>query len=138
MNRFINRSVPFCVILRERRTALRLKQAEVAAELNVTVECVGHWEAGRRRMELNKIPRAAAVLKVNAADLCRKALDEWYPAFYDGLFPDRPQPMWHLEPARPTQDSGRKLLAPATADGSALEAGVIVGEGLREREQLAE
>ena len=135
MNRFINRSVPFCVILRERRTVLRLKQAEVAAGLNVTVECVGHWEAGRRRMELNKIPRAAAVLKVNAADLCRKALDEWYPAFYDGLFADRPQPMRSLAPATP--DSGRKLLAPAAADGSALEAGVIVGDGLREREQLA-
>jgi transcriptional regulator with XRE-family HTH domain len=138
MNNLSNRSVPFSDWIRQRRLELRRKQSDLAAELHVTDEAVGHWESGRRRPELNKIPRLAAALKVSSRDLCCKALDEWYPAFYDGLFPDRPQPMWHLEPARPTQDSGRKLLAPATADGSALEAGVIVGDGLREREQLAE
>ena len=112
-----------------------MKQADLAAALHVTDEAVGHWESGRRRPELNKIPRLAAVLNVSCRDLCRKALDEWYPAFYDGLFTDRPQPMRSLAPATP--DSGRKLLAPAAADGSALEAGVIVGDGLCEREQFA-
>jgi transcriptional regulator with XRE-family HTH domain len=138
MNNLSNRSVPFSDWIRQRRLELRRKQADLAAELHVTDEAVGHWESGRRRPELNKIPRLAAALKVSSRDLCRKALDEWYPAFYDGLFTDRPQSMRHLEPARPKQDSGLKLLAPATADGSALEAGVIVGDGLREREQLAE
>ena len=138
MNNLSTRSVSFCDWIRQRRLELRMKQADLAAALHVTDEAVGHWESGRRRPELNKIPRLAAALNVSSRDLCRKALDEWYPAFYDGLFTDRPQPMRCLEPARPTPGSGRKLLSPATADGSALEAGVIVGDGLREREQLAE
>jgi transcriptional regulator with XRE-family HTH domain len=130
------RNVPFSDFIRQRRLELRLKQADIAAELHVTEEAVGHWESGRRRPELNKVPRLASVLKVQPQALCRKSLDEWYPAFYDGLFSDRPQPMRYLEAA--DRDSGRKLLAPGTPDRSALEADVIVGDGLGEREQLAE
>jgi transcriptional regulator with XRE-family HTH domain len=133
-----NRSVSFSDFIRRRRLQLRLKQADIAAELHVTDEAIGHWESGRRRTELNKIPRLAAVLKVNPQALCRKALDEWYPAFYDGLFTDWPQLVRYLEPTSDDRQSSRKLLAPGTPDSSTLESGVVVGDGLGEREQLAE
>jgi transcriptional regulator with XRE-family HTH domain len=135
MNNVNNRSVSFSEFIRQRRLELRLRQADLAAKLCVTEEAIGHWESGRRRPELNKVPRLAAALKMNPRDLCAKALDEWYPAFYDGLFPDRQEPMRYLRPTSPTKDSGRKLLPPAT-DSSTLEAGVIVGNGLCEREEL--
>ena len=86
MNETNNRSVSFADFLRQRRTALRLRQAEIAAELRVEPETVGHWESGRRRMEFDKVPRMAAILKLNAKDLCRLALSEWHPRFYDSLF----------------------------------------------------
>ena len=113
MNNVNNRSVSFCEFLRQRRNTLRLKQADVAAALHVTEEAVGHWESGQRRMELNKIPRLAVVLRVNAADLCRKALDEWYPAFHDGLFPDRAKPMRCLEQSPQADSCSRPALPPA-------------------------
>ena len=102
MNNVNNRSVFFSEWIRRRRLELRLKQTDVAAELCVTEEAVGHWESGRRRPELNKIPRLAVVLKADPRELCRKALDEWHPAFYDGLFCDRLDPTRSLGPASPT------------------------------------
>jgi len=133
MNNVNTRSLPFSEYLRQRRMELHLKQAEVAAHLHVSLECVSHWEAGRRRMELNKIPRTAELLKIPAADLCRKALDEWFPAFHDALFAaERRPPMPCLEAAH----SGQSLLASAAPDRGALEPGVIVGDRLGEAEQL--
>ena len=63
MNNLSNRSVSFSEWIRQRRLELQLKQSDLAAELHVTDEAVGHWESGRRRPELNKIPRLAAVLQ---------------------------------------------------------------------------
>ena len=123
MNNVNNRNVPFSDWIRQRRLQLRLKQAEIAAELRVEPESVGHWESSRRRPELNKIPRLAAVLKTSPRELCCKALDEWFPSVYDALFGG-------------DRDSGRKLLPAATPDGSTLEGAVIVGDRLRQSEQF--
>jgi len=138
MKNVSNRSVPFCEWIRRRRLQLRLKQSQIADELRVTEESIAHWESGRRRPELNKIPRLAAALHVDPRELCRKVLDEWHPAFYDSLFTDRPQRMASLPTAIAEQGSSRKLLSPGPADGSALEPAVIVSGGLGEGKQLAE
>jgi transcriptional regulator with XRE-family HTH domain len=92
-----DRTVCFAQLIRQRRLALRLKQAEIAAAMRVEPESVGNWETGRRRIELNRIPHLAFLLEVNPTDLCRMALHEWHPCFHDALFgrnaPDRPQCM---------------------------------------------
>ena len=77
---------PLHILLRRRREELSLLQADIAAALHVSPECVTMWEAGRRRMELCKLPRIAAALQINAKQLCAKALAEFHPAFYDTLF----------------------------------------------------
>ena len=46
--------VPLHILLRRRREELSLYQAEIAETLNVTAECIGQWESGRRRMELGR------------------------------------------------------------------------------------
>ena len=68
--------VPLHILLRRRREELKLLQSDVAEALHVRPECVGLWEAGRRRMELCKIPRLAAVLQIDPQQLCAKALAE--------------------------------------------------------------
>ena len=80
---------PLHVLLRRRREELSLLQADIAAALHVSPECVTMWEAGRRRMELCKLPRIAAALQIDAKQLCAKALAEFHPAFYDTLFSSR-------------------------------------------------
>ena len=74
------------ILLRRRRKQLGLVQSDVAEALRVSPECVTLWEAGRRRMELSKIPRLAAILELDAKELCAKALAEFHPAFYATLF----------------------------------------------------
>ncbi len=80
--------VPLHILLRRRREELSLLQAQIAAALHVTPECVGLWECGRRRMELSKIPRIAEALQLDAKELCAKALSESHPLVYDVLFGD--------------------------------------------------
>jgi transcriptional regulator with XRE-family HTH domain len=79
-------AVPLHTLLRRRRTELRLLQADIAEALNVSPECVTLWEAGRRRMELSKLPRLAQVLHLDARELCAKALAEFHPLFFSTLF----------------------------------------------------
>jgi DNA-binding XRE family transcriptional regulator len=78
--------VPLHILLRRRREELSLFQAQIAEALHVTPECIGHWECGRRRMELSKLPRIAAVLQIDAKELCAKALAEFHPLVYAALF----------------------------------------------------
>jgi transcriptional regulator with XRE-family HTH domain len=124
--------------IRQRRIALRLKQAAIAAELRVEPETVGHWENGRRRMELDKVPRVAAILQLNKKDLCRMALFEWHPRLYATLFGTEPprQPRC-LETFRPNDESGRDAITSGDTGSGPLEVGVIVCHGLREAEKLA-
>ena len=139
MNELNDRSVPFCQILRQRRTALRLRQTEIAAELRVSDEIISHWENGRRRMELDKIPRLAAILQLDATDLCRRALSEWHPRFHDALFGvDQAQTAPCLGAPQENAGSSRDLLPPGAAGGHPLESGVIVANGLSQAEELAQ
>jgi transcriptional regulator with XRE-family HTH domain len=85
-NPIISTQVPLRIMLRRRRKELHLVQAEVAEALHVTAEAVTLWESGRRRMDLAKIPRIAAVLQLDAQELCVKALAEFHPAFSAALF----------------------------------------------------
>jgi transcriptional regulator with XRE-family HTH domain len=81
-----NTPAPLNVTLRRRREELSLSQAEIAQALGLTPECIGQWECGRRRMTLDKIPRIANILELNAKHLCAKALAEFHPRFYAVLF----------------------------------------------------
>lgn len=83
--------IPFHVALRRRRQQLRLCQAEVARACNVTPECVSHWEAGRRQMELSKVPRLAAVLQLHPQQLCELVLRQYEPLFYRFFSPLPPR-----------------------------------------------
>ena len=78
--------MPLHQILRRRRQELRLKQAQVAEALEVTPEAVGLWECGRRRMEMDKLPRIAESLRLEKRDLCLVALHEFHPRVYAELF----------------------------------------------------
>ena len=77
---------PLHILLRRRREELSLLQSDVADALHVSPECVTLWEAGRRRMELSKLPRIAAILELDAKELCAQALAEFHPLFYATLF----------------------------------------------------
>ena len=77
---------PLRLLLRRRRKELRLRQADVARALNVSPEAITLWEAGRRRMELSKIPRLAETLQMDPRELCVKALEEFHPLFHRTLF----------------------------------------------------
>ena len=83
--------IPFHLVLRTRRQELRLLQADVAELLHVSPECITLWESGRRRMDLAKVPRLAAALKLDPHELCAKALAEFYPNVYVALFESQPQ-----------------------------------------------
>jgi len=91
----LNHNLPLTTLIRRRRNTLRLKQQQIADVLRVGPEAVGHWERGKRRIELDKLPRLAAVLQLNAQDVCRVALREFHPALYLALFgadqPPEPQ-----------------------------------------------
>jgi transcriptional regulator with XRE-family HTH domain len=79
-------AVPLRILLRRRREELDLFQSQIAEALNVTPECIGLWESGRRRMELSKIPRIAAALQLDARELCAITLAEFHPLLYATLF----------------------------------------------------
>ena len=81
---------PLHILIRRRREELHLTQAHVAEALHVRPESVTLWEAGRRRMELCKLPRIAAVLQMNAQQLCAKGLVEYHPSFFMSLFAGYP------------------------------------------------
>ena len=135
MNETNDRSVSH--LIRQRRIELRIKQSTIAAEMRVEPESVGHWERGRRRMELNKIPRLAGILQLNKKDLCRLALFEWHPRLYATLFgSEPPRPPRCLETSRPNDGSGRDALPLGAVGDRSLEVGVIVRQSLREAEQL--
>lgn len=81
-----NTTMPIHQILRRRRQELRLHQAHVAKTFNITPEAVGLWEAGRRRMEMDKLPRLAEVLRLDKRALCLTALHQFHPRLFEELF----------------------------------------------------
>jgi len=78
--------VPLRVLIRQRRKELGLSQSHLAEALRVSSECITSWESGRRRMELGKLPRLAAVLQLDPKELCQKGLAEFYPVIHATLF----------------------------------------------------
>jgi transcriptional regulator with XRE-family HTH domain len=82
MNGSTNSTVPVCTLIRRRRAGLSLTQAEIAAAVDVQPESVSLWENGRRRIELDRLPRVAAALQMDELELCWMALAEWHPRFY--------------------------------------------------------
>ena len=101
MTQPFNRTMPFHQILRRRRQELRLNQAHIAEALHITPEAVGLWECGRRRMELDKLPRLAEALGLQKRDFCLAALYHFHPRVYaeicGGQAPTLPRPADELE-----------------------------------------
>ena len=95
--------VPLHELLRRRREELKLPQSKVAEALHVRPECVCLWESGRRRMELCKLPRIAAVLQIDPQQLCAKGLAEYHPHFFLSLFVDYPGVLFKYPSAQPLQ-----------------------------------
>jgi transcriptional regulator with XRE-family HTH domain len=86
----MNNNMSLADLLKERRLRLGLKQQQIAEELRVGPECVGLWERGKRRPELDKLPRLAAALRLDEQDVCRLALFESHPCLYSTIFGDEP------------------------------------------------
>jgi transcriptional regulator with XRE-family HTH domain len=81
-------------IIRARRIELGYTQESVAKAAGwVAAEMVSMIETGRRSPNLDKIPRIARKLDLDAADLCRVALAESYPILYQTIFPTTVAPL---------------------------------------------
>ena len=78
-------AAPLRFLIRWRRQELELTQANLAEALHVSPECIGLWEAGRRRMDLSRVPYIAAALQLDARELCARALAEFHPVVYQTL-----------------------------------------------------
>jgi transcriptional regulator with XRE-family HTH domain len=86
--------------LKNRRGELRMSLLQVAERMRVTAEAISHWEKGTRRMELDKLPRLAAILQLNGQYLCQLALFEFHPALYAALFgPEPPKQQIDVAPS---------------------------------------
>lgn len=80
-------TTPLARILRQRREQLQLTQADVARALDIqSSEFIGLVENGQRRLDLNRVPQLAGVLKLDTETLCRLALFEAAPQFALSLF----------------------------------------------------
>ena len=128
-------SISVSALIRNRRRMLRIKQAGVAEEMRVSEPVISHWECGRRRVELNKLPRLATLLKLDPKELCRLALFEWHPRFYNALFGSASPRL--LDQVKTNNGSAPLALPAGSTDHRLLEIGVVVGDALRQAEQLA-
>jgi transcriptional regulator with XRE-family HTH domain len=81
-------------IIRQRREELGLSQVELGRALGIASgEFICMVETGKRHFALENVPRLAAVLCLDAEDLCRCALWEAAPSMYRSTFGDvAPQP----------------------------------------------
>jgi predicted GIY-YIG superfamily endonuclease/DNA-binding XRE family transcriptional regulator len=81
----------FAVFMRERREHLRMTQRHIANKLGFkSAEAVGMIEAGKRQLDLDKVPALAATLECDALWLCRLAIREQCPALGEVLFAAEP------------------------------------------------
>jgi transcriptional regulator with XRE-family HTH domain len=78
-------------IMRHFRTLRGMTQLEVSKALNhSTPEWCGMIESGHRSLDINKAPRVAEVLKINAQDFSKHCLFEYAPALASALFGQEP------------------------------------------------
>jgi transcriptional regulator with XRE-family HTH domain len=75
----------FTCFIRRRRQALGKTQAEIARACDLTVESITLVEGGHRRLGLERVPRLAAALDVDASELCRMALADQLPVLAAAL-----------------------------------------------------
>src|SRR5262249_40818640 len=59
----------FAQRLRKARDSARLTQAQLASDVGVTSQAVSQWERGETLPEIRNIPRIAAALRLDAAEL---------------------------------------------------------------------
>ena len=75
----------FRYFVRRRRQALGMTQAQLARACGLTEISITLIEGGRRHLGLERVPRLAAVLDVDAAQLCRMALADQLPTLSAAL-----------------------------------------------------
>lgn len=88
-------------IIRQRREELGISQRELGRALGIASgEFICMVESGKRHFALENVPRLAAVLWLDAEDLCRCAVWEVAPSFYRLAFGDAtpPQPERLIRP----------------------------------------
>ena len=115
-------------LIRRRRRQLRIKQSLVAAALRVEPQSVAHWECGRRRPELDKMPRLAAILQLDPKMLCRAALCEWHPCLSAALFGTEPQRI--LDSPTAAAESGQRAITAGPTNRRTFEVDVVVADTL--------
>jgi transcriptional regulator with XRE-family HTH domain len=92
MNEPNHHPLPLSDLIKERRTTLGLTQQQLADALQVVPESIGYWERRKRRIELDRVPRLAAVLRLDEQDVSRLALFEHHPRLHAALFGTEPPP----------------------------------------------
>lgn len=79
----------FQSLIRERRLKLKKSQAEIARAIGVgSPEFITMVEAGRRRIDLDRVPDLARALEVKPEYLCKVALKEAAPEMFRVFFGD--------------------------------------------------
>jgi transcriptional regulator with XRE-family HTH domain len=73
--------------IKSRRYELGITQQEIAKTVGIaSADYLSLVESGKRRLELDRIPLLASVLKVNPKELCQMALNESCPAMASVIF----------------------------------------------------
>lgn len=75
----------FTRFIRRRRQALGKTQSEIARACGLTEISITLVEGGHRHLGLERVPRMAAILDVDAAQLCRLALADQLPTLAAAL-----------------------------------------------------
>ena len=123
-------------LIKQRRLTLRLKQVQVAAVMGVEPETIGHWERGRRRIELNRLPALAVILELDPQDFCRQALAEWHPRLHATLF--GAESLKSPEDSNQEDGSSRDPVLFNIAESRQLEPGIIISHSLGEGKELSQ
>jgi transcriptional regulator with XRE-family HTH domain len=69
----------FTRFLRQRRQELAMTQSEIAMACGLSEVFITSIETGRRRLDLERVPRLAAALQIPPSELCLLALRCRYP-----------------------------------------------------------
>ena len=98
--------------MRRRREELGWSQEEVAEQLGLTADFVSLCERGLRRVGLDRIPRLAEILELNAKELAVLALTEEAPQLADVMLQGKLSSGFKLpEFGKAEQECFRRLMA---------------------------